>query len=75
MMKINMASHGIQVTVYLVLIDHIDIKRGSSLADVVGLAGCLQLQTVGFLFLFVRADRNDGLTSPFRACRLVAERA
>lgn len=67
-----MASHGIQVTVYLVLID---IKRGSSLADVVGLAGCLQLQTVGFLFLFVRADRNNGLTSPFRACRLVAERA
>lgn len=44
-------------------------------ADVVGLAGGLQFQTVGLLFFFVRADGDDGLTPAFRTCCLVAERA
>lgn len=44
-------------------------------ADVVGLADGLQFETVGFLFFFVRADRDDGLTPAFRTCRLVAKRA
>lgn len=44
-------------------------------ADVVGLAGGLQLETVGFLFFFIRADGDDGLTPAFRARCLVADRA
>lgn len=43
--------------------------------DVVGLAGGLQLQTVGFLFLFVRADGDDGLTPALGTRGLIAERA
>lgn len=42
-------------------------------ADVVGLAGGLQLQTVGFLFFFVGADWDDGLTSAFGTRCLVTE--
>ncbi len=44
-------------------------------ADVVGLAGGLQFETVGFLFFLVRADGDDGLTPAFRTRCLVAERA
>lgn len=42
-------------------------------ADVVGLAGGLQFETVGSLFFFVRADGNDGLTPAFRTCCLVTK--
>lgn len=44
-------------------------------ADVVGLAGSLQLQAVGFLLFLVRADGDDGLPPALGAGRLVAERA
>ena len=44
-------------------------------ADVVGLAGGLQLQAVGFLFLLVRADWDDGLTPALGTRRLIADRA
>lgn len=44
------------------------------LADVVGLAGGLQFETVGFLLFFVGADGHDGLTPALRTSRLIAQR-
>lgn len=44
-------------------------------ADVVGLAGRLQLQTVGLQFLLVGADRHNGLAAALGAGGLVADGA
>lgn len=44
-------------------------------ADVVGLAGGLQLQTVGLQLLLVGADWHDGLAAALGAGGLVADRA
>lgn len=57
-------------------INVLDEQKSSFLpADVVGLAGGLQFETIGFLLFFIRADRDDGLTPALRACRLIADRA
>lgn len=44
-------------------------------ADVVGLAGGLQLQAAGLQLLLVGADGHDGLAAPLGAGGLVADRA
>lgn len=44
-------------------------------ADVVGLAGGLQLQTIGLQLLLVGADGHDGLAAALRTSGLVADGA
>lgn len=49
-------------------------SSGSSPADVVGPARVLEGQAVGLVFVLVGADGHDGLSSAFRARRLIPRR-